>query len=164
MRGSSPIFLCLILCLPILAQDRNTQRKQKMNSYKKDVVLWYEAFNKKDPGLLDRILDKNWVDIPAAPNQRPGPEGAKPLVVMLTTTFPDLNLSIKDILQDGNKVTVRAEMTGTQAAPFMGFESKNKKMTIQVADIHEFQDGKIVRTWHTEDWMTGLHQLGVFDK
>jgi hypothetical protein len=24
--------------------------------------------------------------------------------------------------------------------------------------------GKIVRTWHTEDWMSGLHQLGVFDK
>jgi len=25
-------------------------------------------------------------------------------------------------------------------------------------------NGKIVRTWHTEDWMTGLHQLGVFEK
>ena len=46
----------------------------------------------------------------------------------------------------------------------MGFPAKNRKMSIQAIDIHEFKDGKIVRTWHTEDWMSGLHQLGVFDK
>jgi hypothetical protein len=34
-------------------------------------------------------------------------------------------------------------------------------MTIQAVDIHEIRDGKIVRTWHTEDWMTGFRQLGV---
>jgi hypothetical protein len=33
----------------------------------KDVTQWYEAFDKHDPSLLDRILDENWVDIPAAP-------------------------------------------------------------------------------------------------
>jgi len=46
----------------------------------------------------------------------------------------------------------------------MDFPSKNRKMHIQVVDIHEFKDGKIVRTWHTEDWMSGLRQLGVFEK
>jgi steroid delta-isomerase-like uncharacterized protein len=132
------------------------------SAYKKDVVLWYEAFNQKDPALLDRILSESWVDIPAAPDQRPGPEGAKPLLVSLTTAFPDLKLTLKDILQDGNLVVVRAEMSGTQRAPFLGFAAKNRKMSVQVVDIHEFKDGKIIRTWHTEDWLTGLHQLGVF--
>jgi steroid delta-isomerase-like uncharacterized protein len=164
MRRNSAIFLCLILCSPILAQDTNNQKKEEMNNYKKDVVLWYEAFNKKDPALLDRILGENWVDIPAAPNQPAGPEGAKLLLTMLTTAFPDLTLTIKDILQDGDKVIVRAEMAGTQRREFLGFPPKNRKMAIQVVDIHEFKDGKIVRTWHTEDWMTGLHELGVFDK
>ena len=72
-------------------------------------------------------------------------------------------LTIKDILQDGNKVVVRAEMSGTQRAPFMEFPSKQRAMNIQVVDIHEVKDGKIIRTWHTEDWLTGLRQLGVFD-
>jgi len=57
--------------------------------------------------------------------------------------------------------TVRAKMAGTQNQPFMGFPSKNRKMDIQVVDIHEFKDGKIVRTWPTEDWITGLRRLGV---
>jgi hypothetical protein len=46
----------------------------------------------------------------------------------------------------------------------MGFPAKNREMAIQAVDIHEFTDGKIVRTWHTENWMTGLHQSGVFEK
>ena len=104
------------------------------------------------------------MDIPSPPGTPTGPEGVKPLLARLTTTFPDLNLTIKDVLQDGNKVIVRAEMAGTQKEAFMGFPAKNMKMTIQVVDIHEFKDGKIVRTWHSEDWMTGLHQLGFFEK
>jgi predicted ester cyclase len=58
----------------------------------------------------------------------------------------------------GGMETVNRNLNGA------GFPSKNRKMTIQVVDIHEFKDGKIVRTWHTEDWMTGLRQLGIFEK
>jgi hypothetical protein len=46
----------------------------------------------------------------------------------------------------------------------MGFPAKNRKLNIQAIDIHEIESGRIARTWHTEDWLTGLHQLGVFDK
>lgn len=46
----------------------------------------------------------------------------------------------------------------------MGFPAKNRKMAIQAIDIHEFKDGKILRTWHTEDWLTGLHQLGILSQ
>ena len=143
MKAYTLTLLCVIGCSVTHAED--------MKNYKNDVTLWYEAFSKKDPALLDKILSADWVD-------------AKPLLARLTTTFPDLKLTIHDILQDGNKVVVRAAMEGTQKESFMNFPSKNRKMHIQVVDIHEFKDGKIVRTWHTEDWMNGLRQLGVFEK
>jgi steroid delta-isomerase-like uncharacterized protein len=156
--------LGLILCSCTRTDTMDTDRKTNMNNYKKDVILWYEAFTNKDPALLDRILHETWVDIPSPPCTPAGPEGVKPLLAGLTTTFPDLKLTIEDILQEGDKVVVRARMAGTQKDTFMGFPSKNRKMDIQVVDIHEFKDGKIVRTWHTEDWMSGLRQLGVFEK
>jgi steroid delta-isomerase-like uncharacterized protein len=137
---------------------------ENRNTYKTDVTLWYEAFDKKDPALLDKILSKDWVDIPPAPGQPAGPEGAKQILRELSTAFPDLRITIKEILQDGNKVIVRSEITGTQRGAFMGFPEKGRKMTIMAIDIHEFKNGKIIRTWHTEDWMTGLHQLGLFEK
>ena len=135
-----------------------------MRSDKKNVLLWYDAFSKKDPALLDQILSKDWVDIPPAPNQPPGPPGAKQILMELTTAFPDLDIKIEDVLQDGNKVIVRSTISGTQRGALMGFLAKTRQMSIQAIDIHEFKDGRIVRTWHTEDWMTGLRQLGVFDK
>jgi len=156
--------LGLILCSCTRTETMDTDRKTNMNNYKKDATLWYEAFTNKDPALLDRILHETWVDIPSPPGTPAGPEGVKPLLAGLTTTFPDLKLTIEDILQEGDKVVVRARMAGTQKEAFMGFPSKNRKMDIQVVDIHEFKDGKIVRTWHTEDWMSGLRQLGVFEK
>ena len=148
--------LALILCTSAPAQQRNAPMK--------DVALWYEAFNRKDPALLERILSEKWVDIPPAPGQPAGPEGAKQILVELTTAFPDLAIRIEDVLQDGNKVIVRSEIAGTQRNAFMGFPTKNRRMAIQAIDIHEFKDGKIVRTWHTEDWMTGFHQLGILGK
>ena len=150
------LLFLVVLCWPINADDMNTN--------KNDVTIWYDAFTKKDPNLLDKILSETWVDIPPAPSQPLGPAGAKQLLSELTSTFPDLKVTIQDVLQDGNKVVVRSELSGTQKAPFLGSPPKNRKLLIQAIDIHEFKDGKIVRTWHSEDWMTGLHQLGFFDK
>jgi len=130
----------------------------------RDVTLWYEAFDKNNPAQLDEILSKEWVDIPAPPGQPAGPAGAKQILAGLAATFPGLRIAIKDTLRDGNKVAVRSEITATQRGPFLGFPAKNRTMTIQAIDIHEFEDGRIVRTWHTEDWMTGLRQLGLLDK
>jgi steroid delta-isomerase-like uncharacterized protein len=155
MKAPILIVLGLLLWSPAHAAERHTN--------KQDVTHWYEAFNRKDPGLLDRILSEHWVDIPASPGQPPGRAGAKHLLVELTTTFPDLQVTIEEVLQDGHKVIVRSTITGTQREPFMGFPAKHRKMTIQAVDIHEFHDGEIVRTWHTEDWLTGLQQLGVFE-
>jgi steroid delta-isomerase-like uncharacterized protein len=148
--------LCLLLC--------SCTHMKTQNTYKHDVTLWYEVFNTKNPAVLDRILSTDWVDIPPAPGQPAGPAGVKHILVELTTAFPDLKVAIQDILQDGNKVIVRSEITGTQNGPFMGFSAKNRKLAIQAIDIHDFKDGKIARTCHTEDWLTGLHQLGVFEK
>ena len=116
-------------------------QREDMQNYKKDVTIWYEAFNTKDPRLVDSILSEDWEDIPAAPGQPAGREGMKHLIAQLTTTFPDLKVTNHDILQDGNKVTVRSEMTATQRADFMGIPAKGRSLKIMAIDIHEFRDG-----------------------
>ena len=140
LKGGMGTYLLTLLCL-ILCSCAQTEG---MNTYKKDVTLWYEAFNKKNPALLDSILSENWVDIPAAPGQPPGREGAKHILVELTTTFPDLKVMIEEVLQEGNKVIVRSTITGTQSVPFMGFPAKNRTMTMQAVDIHELESGEFL--------------------
>src|SRR5437868_5487141 len=125
------LLMMLVLSVFTMAIARNGALKKKhTNENKKDVTIWYDAFNKNDPALIDNILDATWVDIPSAANQKPGPGGVKELLVGLKTVFPDFNVRIEEILQDGNKVIVRSELTGTQRAPFMGTPSKGRRMTI----------------------------------
>jgi steroid delta-isomerase-like uncharacterized protein len=161
MKNMNLLCVLFLLGMMMIGPDAHAAEAR---AHKKDVSLWYDAFSKKDPALLDRILSKNWVDIPPAPDQLPGPAGAKQILVELTTAFPDLDIKIEDVLQEGNKVIVRSKISGTQRGALMGFPAKNRKLSIQAIDIHEFKDGKIVRTWHTEDWMSGFHQLGFFEK
>src|SRR5438477_12153518 len=125
------------------AEDNNTNKNEDMNTYKKTVTLWYEAFTKKDPVLLEQILHEDWVDIPGAPGTPPGPAGVKPLLAQLTTTFPDLKLTIEEILQDGKKVVVRARMAGTQSEPFLGFRLRTAKWTFRLSTYTNSRTGEL---------------------
>jgi hypothetical protein len=81
VRPSVLILLGILLWSPTHAEEKHT--------YKQDVTRWYEAFYRKDLGLIDSILSEHWVDIPAAPGQSSEREGAKHLLVELSMTFPD---------------------------------------------------------------------------
>ena len=122
-------------------------------------AIWYEAFSMHDPDLLGTVLADDWYETPSA--ERGGKQTAMKLLVSLTTVFPDFYIEVQDMIQEGNKVVVRSHITGTHIHPFLGFPARKGKLSIQAIDIHEFKDGRIVHTWHSEDWMTGLRQLGV---
>ena len=73
--------------------------------------------------------------------------------------IPDLNWAVQDMHQDGDVVTVRSRATGTPVAPFFGFDGQGRSFDILTIDIHELEDGKIIRTYHVEDWAGALQQL-----
>ena len=61
--------------------------------------------------------------------------------------------------QDGDTFVVRSRATGTPVAPFFGVDGQGRSFDIMTIDIHELEDGKIVRTYHVEDWAGALQQL-----
>lgn len=126
-------------------------------------VKWYEAFDKNRPDVLEAILADDWRDIPDAPDAPLGAESAKSILVMLHTAFPDFRIAVEDIIAEGDMIVVRSTISGTQSGPFAGLPASGRKLQIQAIDIHLVEDGKIQKTWHTEDWMTGLRQLGAFE-
>lgn len=73
--------------------------------------------------------------------------------------MPDLDWDVQAMHQDGNFITVRSRATGTPVAPFFGVDGEGRSFDILTIDIHELEDGKIVRTYHVEDWATALQQL-----
>lgn len=72
---------------------------------------------------------------------------------------PDFQFDIREILISGNRIIVRSEATGKPLDPFMGVDPQGRSFGIMTLDIHEVSDGKIIRTYHIEDWARAVRQL-----
>ena len=73
--------------------------------------------------------------------------------------MPDLSWEVQDMVQEGNTVVVRSRATGTPKGPLFGVDGKGKSFDILTIDIHTVENGKIVRSYHVEDWAGALQQL-----
>lgn len=72
---------------------------------------------------------------------------------------PDLNWEVQEMIQEGNKVVVRSRATGTPNGPLFGVDGNGKSFDILTIDIHTVEGGKIVTSYHVEDWAGALQQL-----
>ena len=73
--------------------------------------------------------------------------------------IPDLNWAIEETIQDDNRLVVRGRATGTPNGPLFGVDGQGKSFEILTIDIHTVENGKIVQSYHVEDWAGALRQL-----
>jgi len=125
------------------------------------VKRFYEAFNNHSKGLLDSVLSPKWVDVPTSPGQEPGREGMKKMMDAFDAVFRDFYTKNEDFIVSGDKVVVRSTATGTQRGTLFGVPPKNQVISIDTVDIHQICAGRIVRTWHVENWLSVLFQIGL---
>lgn len=77
----------------------------------------------------------------------------------LAQLVPDLDWAVQEMYQDGDTVIVRSRATGTPVGPFFGVDGEGRSFDIMTIDIHELEDGAIIRSYHLEDWAGALQQL-----
>jgi predicted ester cyclase len=126
------------------------------------VETLYRAFNEQNPDLVDAVLAPDWDDIPLAPGQVPGPAGIKPIIRMLVAAFPDLRVTIHDMVQQPGKIGVRADIGGTHLGELFGIAPTGKTVSFRLHEFHTVADGLVATTWHMEDWFGLFQQLGQF--
>ncbi len=73
--------------------------------------------------------------------------------------IPDLKWEVQQTIEEGDQVVVRSRATGTPNGPLFGVDGMGKSFDILTIDIHTIKDGKIVRSYHVEDWAGALQQL-----
>jgi predicted ester cyclase len=79
----------------------------------------------------------------------------------LRTVFPDLTLTIENMVAEGDLVSVRMTVTGTQQGAYQGIAPTGKKVTIAAFEIVRIQNGKVVEHWGGPDTYDMLTQLGA---
>jgi steroid delta-isomerase-like uncharacterized protein len=121
-----------------------------------------EVFNKGDVSTIDELLAPNFVEREVLPPGTPsGREGVKQLTMMFRTAFPDFNVSIDDMIAEGDKIVARTTWNGTQKGEFMGIPPSGKRVSFDVIDIIRLSGGKFVEHWGVMDSSAMMQQLGV---
>lgn len=74
-------------------------------------------------------------------------------------TVPNLRFEVKELIVAGEKIIVRGESRGTPSGDFLGVPRSGRSFRILVLDIHTTRDGRLVNTYHVEDWAGAARQL-----
>jgi SnoaL-like polyketide cyclase len=122
-----------------------------------DEVWNRRAFDAADEVFApEAIIYESGVALPGA-----GPAAAKEVVGAICAAYPDIRVTIDDIIAVEDKVVVRWSSIGTHQGDMQGIAPTNRKVAANGIAIYRFAGGKVVEEWMNTDQLGILKQLGV---
>jgi steroid delta-isomerase-like uncharacterized protein len=79
----------------------------------------------------------------------------------LRSAFPDVAVTVEDLLAEGDEVAVRWTWRGTQQGPFLGIPPTGEAVTGSGIGLFRIVNGRIVEDFVQEDTFGLLQQLGA---
>ena len=124
-----------------------------------------DAMNTGDPEVISKTIDQ-LVEPDAQirtplPIEATGAQLLKEVVGRLIKAFPDLRVTVEDVIAEGDKVVARDSVTGTHQGDYMGIPPTGKSITYNEIFIARFVNGRIAETWGVVDVLSQMRQLGV---
>jgi predicted ester cyclase len=87
-------------------------------------------------------------------DQAVGPDGQKDIGRAIFASFPDVHVTIDNVMADGNFVAERHTARATHKGEFMGIPATGKKIHWTENHLYRLEDGKIQEMW--SEWS---HQI-----
>ncbi|MCP4756999.1 MAG: ester cyclase [Proteobacteria bacterium] len=117
-----------------------------------------EGWNKGNLAIFDELMA---TDVLYHAAEIRSLEAFKQLVTADLAAYPDLQITIEDMIAEGDKVVVRYTFRGTQEGETQGIPPTGKHVTVTGISICRCAGGKIVEEWENWDDLGLLQQLGV---
>ncbi|MGB6207267.1 ester cyclase [Mycobacterium sp.] len=111
--------------------------------------------------MIDELVEPDALIRTPVPLDVTGAEALKHVWAVLLEAFPDLHLTVEDMIAEGDKVVVRNTVTGTHRGEYMGLPPTGKPVAYNEIFIFRFVDGRIAETWGVVDVLSQMKQLGM---
>jgi predicted ester cyclase len=95
------------------------------------------------------------------PIEATGAQLLKEVFARLLRAYPDLHITIEDLIEEGDKVVSRNTVTGTHQGEYMGLPPTGRSVTYNEILIVRFAGGRVAETWGVVDIFSQMKQLGV---
>ena len=122
---------------------------------------WEGVVNDKNLDTLEEVYAPDFVW--HEPDQEiRGYEQGKQFASTFFEAFPDLSITVDDVLAEGDQVVIRYTFRGTHQGETEDFgPPTGRQIVLEGITIHRFEGDKIVETWERYDNLSVLQQLGL---
>jgi predicted ester cyclase len=119
--------------------------------------LYEAAFGAGDLTVVDEVVGEGFFH----PDRRRGPEGLKRAVASLRRAFPDLRVSVEEQGAEGDTVTTRCTLRGTDLGGVLWYPPTGKRAAFEATYTDRFSGGVLVEHRGGADTGSLLEQLGL---
>lgn len=112
--------------------------------------LVQEAVGRHDLGVLDELADGQFAEV------------ARRWVAPFQGAFPDFEMTIVELIADGDKVVGHFRCSGTHRGEWLGVPATGRRF-VDVDEVYIFtiERGRLVSALGVEDNLTRMRQLGI---
>ena len=129
------------------------------------IYRWFEeVWNQGNEKVIDELLAEDGVVhglVDGSGQPVRGLKGFHEFHKQFRGAFPDLNISVDDVIAEGDRVVARCSVRGRHTGEHLGFEATNAPIQFEGIAIVRIKDGKIVEAWNQFDFLAMNKQLGV---
>ena len=139
----------------------------QVTSNKATFRRFHDAVNSGDAQLISRTIDEVVepdvrIGTPL-PIDAPGAQALKQVWATLLRAYPDLHVSVEEVLAEADKLVCRNVVTGTHQGEYLGLAPTGRSVTYDEIFIFRFEGGRIAETWGVVDLLAQLRQLGAIE-
>jgi predicted ester cyclase len=120
-----------------------------------------EVFNEAKFDNLSDLLAPSYEIKDAPPGTPPGAEGVRQVVTMFHAGFPDMQITLDEVIAEGDTVAARSTLKGTHRGEIFGLKPTGKQVTMTSLTLVHIVEGKLTASWVKNDTMSLLQQLSA---
>jgi predicted ester cyclase len=115
----------------------------------KDLIrhLFEQVIPAGEPAAMRDLVAADFLDHDPLPGQPPGVEGAEYVVSTMHGAHPDLRFTIDDLVAEGDRVTIRWTLRGTNTGPLFDRPPSGQPVELAAIVIFRIANGKITERW-----------------
>ncbi|NER38720.1 MAG: ester cyclase [Oscillatoria sp. SIO1A7] len=112
---------------------------------KKIVKDFFEIYNSKNYKAAYECMAADYKDRMLTQVTRV--EHAIEILKATHQAFPDIQVIIRELIEEGDKVVFRGQFTGTHLGEFAGIAATGAKVDFEALEIFRVENGKIAESW-----------------
>lgn len=118
-----------------------------------------EALNAGETDRFDDFIADDYIN--HNPYVKPGLRGVKEFFENWMQSFPDTEVTVEDVLADGDTLVGRFTYRATHQGEFLGLPATGRSIRMRSIDIWRVRDGRFVEHWDELNLLEIMQRLGA---